>query len=54
MEKEIYDKALNEIKKAAKLSLNNQEVYIYFLWFASKTGDKKLYEKYSKKIDTTK
>ncbi len=50
MEKEIYDKALSEVKRADKLSPDNQEVYIYFLRLASKIGDKKLYEKYSKKI----
>ena len=45
-----FKKAYKELKKADKLSPNNQEVYIYFMKFASKTGDKKLYEKYSKKI----
>ncbi len=50
MEKEIYDKALSEIKKADNLSPNNQEVYIYFLKFASKTGDEKMGKKYRAKL----
>ncbi len=50
MKQKEFKKAYKELKKADKLSPDNQEVYIYFLKFASKTGDKKLYEKYSKKI----
>ncbi len=50
MEEKNFKKALKEIKKADRLSPDNQEVYIYFLKLASKTNNEKLYKKYSKKI----